>query len=146
MSKEKLKLYKGKRVVIGDKNLVTKHEIHVEDVCDNDTPISTSNLEYIDARELDSDVKRTLVFTSQIVRSSLGDNKLLMPSALAYYTVSVSNQLTELVENLLAVAIDPNGDVISDGAELTVSEFVKLAFSVDLTTLPRITEEEFYNL
>lgn len=33
--KHKAKIYKGKRVVIGDKNLVTKNEIHVTDVCED---------------------------------------------------------------------------------------------------------------
>ena len=30
--KQKAKIYKGKRIVIGDKNLVTKNEIHVNDI------------------------------------------------------------------------------------------------------------------
>lgn len=33
--KHKAKIYKGKRVVMGDKNLVTKNEIHVTDVCED---------------------------------------------------------------------------------------------------------------
>lgn len=32
MRKQKAKIYKGKRVVMGDKNRVTKHEIHVNDI------------------------------------------------------------------------------------------------------------------
>lgn len=32
MVKQKAKIYKGKRIVIGNKNLVTKNEIHVNDI------------------------------------------------------------------------------------------------------------------
>lgn len=34
--KQKAKIYKGKRIVIGDKNLVTKNEIHVNDIPQED--------------------------------------------------------------------------------------------------------------
>lgn len=36
MRKQKAKIYKGKRVVMGDKNLVTKNEIHVNDIPRNE--------------------------------------------------------------------------------------------------------------
>lgn len=75
--KIKAKIYKGKRIVMGDKNLVTKNEIHVNDIPGNDKHVN-DGMEYykINTKILENlnvDINAVL---SGFILTSIVDGKL----------------------------------------------------------------------
>lgn len=142
--KQRAKVYKGKRVVMGDKNRVTKHEIHVNDIPQqggessggNSEGGSASSMEYV---AFDSE-KDLLVYGD-----ALGIFSYLIKYPTKIETISLMMADKGSVNDAIAFAIDTKVLVDFQGERKTVKDWA-LSFGADLDLLPRLTEEEFYTL
>lgn len=148
MSKERLKLYKGKRVVVGDKNLVTQHEIHIEDLGGSSSSGSESMIEYLDLRDLDDIGRAGLASFAEMVKGSTYGSKI------AGLPLSASNLLLNLVgKDVEYICIDFTKKMVAvmEGNPMEMSLLDAILTTGEYTadqiaSLPRITEEQFYNL
>lgn len=144
--KQKAKIYKGKRIVIGDKNYVTKNEIHVNDIPQQDGEASggnggggnsTSSMEYLDLSG-DSFGKEILPYFSTLAKVSKDGMVVILPTPFL---------MTEGYISPIAIAIDFSAKVIIE-EKITIKDCLALQGLPEdqLAAIPRITEEEFYNI
>lgn len=145
--KQKAKIYKGKRIVIGDKNLVTKNEIHVNDIPQEggesggggNAPSGGNSLEYYSTTDF-STVGELIFFVSLIKHSYASTNTVTIVSSAAF---------TDILDgraSLLAIGIDMSLPVVLDNVAGTPREFLESMGLTDVTALgwTPITKEEFY--
>lgn len=145
--KIKAKTYKGKRIVMGDKNLVTKNEIHVNDIPQQGGnsggggggSASGNDYQYIDLSKISGETLPLVVSYSIMSKVDTTD---------AGYLIMPSGSLLELgnsfVYTIKAVVISPSMKTMILGQEQTVEQLIQMN-GVDLSHA-LITEEEFYKL
>lgn len=83
--------------------------------------------------------KQCLVGLSILVK--MGDNAIAPPGMSAIE----SSEYINMFNGAKAICIDPSLSVITSGQSLTISMVLSM-YGIDFASLPRITEEEFYNL
>lgn len=155
--KKKIGEIYNKPIVIGDKNLVTKDEMHVSKLnasTEGGEGGSGSNIEYIDLRNASGAAAGTVLafayFLKVVITSdTMGEMKVSgMPA------VVIQELVTGLggKSSLIACAVDLTRRIkIGTGGqvqEVTVIEYGvgNGAKAEDFDALPRITKEEFYDL
>ena len=104
-----------------------------------------STLEYIDVRNIDSDLKFGLINSSSLVKIFEGNYTYIWP------TLFSKNDFGEaLYEYTTAIAIDFSSKVAwSDDEFITIKELISRDNGLPLNvfdSLPRITKEEFYHI
>lgn len=138
MRKEKLKFYKGKRVVIGDKNLVTKHEIHIDDLNTGGGNLSNSYT-YFDISNTNDFLLEALILFSYVVK--------LKGSRFSPSTMLVAEGLDNLNrEDLTAACVDEQMYITFGSKTGTIGEFFSSQFGEEYNNLPRMTKEEFFRV
>lgn len=103
-----------------------------------------NTLEYIDVRNIDSDLKFGLINSSSLV-------KVITDAIYIYPSVFAKNDFGEgLYEDTTAIAIDFSSKVSGyENGFITIKEMISIDNGFPLNvfdSLPRITKEEFYSL
>ena len=153
--KQRAKVYKGKRVVMGDKNRVTKHEIHVNDIPQEGGESSGGNggggggsasgdWHYFDVSALDSISKTSVLQVGMLyklqgekIESFLGAG-VIAPIGFSYLISA------DITTDIRAIAMDFTTKMQIGGQIATVGESITTAPWYG--AVPEITEEEFYTL
>lgn len=148
MGKRKIGEIYNKPIVEGDKNLVTKNEVHKDSFDTN-----TSNIEYLDISNLEGTQRTAMINLSYISRaesSSVALGLQIKPSML----LSVMGA----ADKINAVAISSSIHMTKHDSSLEekqeIMDFVEAVratgwedFTIEkYNSIPRITEEEFYSL
>lgn len=142
--KQKAKIYKGKRIVIGDKNLVTKNEIHVNDIpqeggkSGGETPLSKDMI-YLDLSGYTVDDKTSITNGGALCAKYIDDNGSVVfvsPMLFALTDRSIWKKMNYYAICGSLLVQDYEGNIIP------LIDMVNLIFP----DIPRITEEEFYAL
>ena len=145
--KIKAKTYKGKRIVMGNKNLVTKNEIHVNDIPQQGGnsggggggSASGNDYQYIDLSKISGETLPLVVAYSIMSKVDTTDTGyLIMPSGTL---LELGNSF---VYTIKAVVISPSMKTMILGQENTVEQLIQTN-GIDLSHA-LITEEEFYKL
>jgi hypothetical protein len=126
-------------VVIGNKNEVTKNEIHIDELSGgtgSGEGGSASAMEYV---AFDSE-KDLLTYGEY-----LGAFAYLVKYPTKIETISLMMVMGETVNDAVALAICPNAVIDFQGEKKTIKDWAS-DFGANLDLLPRITEEEFYTL
>lgn len=139
MIKQKAKLYKGKRIVMGNKNLVTKYEIHIDDIpelgndleVDGDTTKEDSKFIYFDVTAID-EILHIIIFAMLV-----NDGTQISPAG--YYCLDYNSEGKNFIKKIAV----PLGYKMNDSTVITES-FVK-EILLPLGCI-EITESEFYKL
>jgi hypothetical protein len=121
-------------IVIGDKNLKTKNEIHIDEL-NNTQSGRGSAMEYLDITNIDTAIKAEVISISYMLKYNLG----VYPVA---YLLAMGGSISQLAPVVTAVAIYPEARIETEGLSGTIGDL----FARALGDVPRITEEEFYNL
>lgn len=160
--KQRAKVYKGKRVVMGDKNRVTKHEIHVNDIPQQGGESGGSNsgggggtassVEYLDLREYQgADFYLTLTILADIVNAYDADNNTYCgvnrDAIRSVFGVSNATKITYNavgVDFLRKIKANVQGQIM----DMSIIDLVVMSGTnkEDIDAIPRLTEEEFYTL
>lgn len=164
MGKRKINTLRGKRLVTGNPNLITMNEIHVKDTQKGievterdkngklvnvnvptggggDTPSGESLIEYLDVSGLEAGMnKEFIVGLSRLMKIN---NEGILPPAFAALESSAGYR--DAWNEVKEVCFDFSVEVNMQGSIAPIAQFLSMV-GVDLTTIPRITEEEFYNL
>lgn len=133
--KQKAKIYKRRRIVIGDKNLVTKNEIHVNDICKDTGGCAdeeSKSLKYYQTADMPINVLNALYSASSLVKSESYDNQF-----------EINTPITPNKFYITALAVD-SSLLISDYNDLTNTVPILWEITEDLTPY-EITKEEFYS-
>ena len=124
-----------------------------------DTPPSGgSNIEYLDVRELPSDIRNVLFTLSVLVKTSqdvdLGEsgsiNKYTGFSAMLALTAGSEGgagnpNAAQVFDVIVALGMDFSAELIEFGVRYTLLEYLGDAAEF-VASIPRITKEEFYTL
>lgn len=158
----------NKPIVIGDKNLVTRNEIHESELNastgggDAPSQPSGSSLEYLDVSGLPAIMKFVLINFSFLVKSQDKDiqmdgsqitlGKGCIPSASFMMQIRYSDIGTgyfdEYMSAASAIALDFSTRVINtlESFDGTILEYFERSGEENpINSIPRITKEEFYN-
>lgn len=145
--KQKAKIYKGKRIVIGDKNLVTKNEIHVNDIPQEggesgggDTPSGgRRGMKYYDISGNSGEQRQMVIAMAGILGKILGQGIMPIPQLLLSNGGNIIPQIT-------CIAIVPDAEIVTQEGQVITIETALDAFGAPLSSLLEITKEEFYTL
>lgn len=149
MRKQKAKIYKGKRIVMGNKNLVTKNEIHVTDICDK-SKSDGLKYRYLDLSKMDKDEAFSYALYSTNIKFSIPNDDGSIATPMIYWSCLQIPRFinSEYSVNILAASFLIGGimDVINDDniKEEISDEFVD--FLVEETAAIEISEEEFFKI
>lgn len=106
-----------------------------------------SSVEYLDVRNIDEDLKFSLINSSYLVKISKEGYISILPALFA------KNDFDELYVDTVAIAIDFFAIVAAPDGSETIKETIKEMILRDngypldvFDSVPRITKEEFYNL
>lgn len=166
MGKRKINTLRGKRLVTGNPNLITMNEIHVKDTQKGievterdkngklvnvnvptgggDTPSqpSGSSLEYLDVSGLEAGMnKEYIVGLSRLMKDP--NNEGILPPAFAALESSAGYK--DAWNEVKEVCFDFSVEVNMQGTIYPIAQFLSM-IGADLTTIPRITKEQFYTL
>lgn len=147
--KQRAKVYKGKRVVMGDKNRVTKHEIHVNDIPQEGGNSGGGGEESVDTMEyfIAKDAPQLSSYLSTVKMSFLsGEIIQIMPF------IPQGAGLVEQGE-ILAFGVDfqARSLAVTNVEKVDVSMLDVIIEATGLTAdqiaaIPRITKEDFFTL
>lgn len=104
-----------------------------------DAPSGGSNLQYFDLSNIVAG-KTTIVSTATLIKTN--DYNEIVTLGLR----CTNNSIFDIVNVVTAIAVDVNRKMIMEGETMTVGDFLSLLTGELGTTLPSITEEQFYNL
>lgn len=137
MAKKKIGEIYDKPIVIGDKNLVTENEIHVEDVykISGEHNGGKSNIKYYDC--LGDDHRVSHADNVKIVNTITGD--ITIAPYATYLDIDFNNSA------MLATAWDTSKKIYIDGEYVDYLEYVQSMDSFFASEHKEITEEEFYH-
>lgn len=124
-------------IIIGNKNLKTKNEIHVDELGGG-----SASYKYIDVSEENSTRKENLLMVSSLVRFSTDTNDAI---ATVGGILGSGLPFNSLLEKASAVVIDLNSRQTYRGEIKTQAEIIALN-NIDIYSLKEITEEEFYTI
>lgn len=102
---------------------------------------SASTMEYLDVRNIDEDLKWSLINSSYLVKINNGGDIFIYPALFA------KNDFDERYVDTVAIAIDFFANVAYSDGTMTIKEMISVDNGYPLDTfdsLPRITKEEFY--
>ena len=137
--KQKAKIYKGKRIVIGDKNLVTKNEIHVNDIPQEGGESGggdTSSWKFLDLTNLGDEASYYIEIAMMAKYQDTHGTHISFPLALG-----------ETENKLLAIAWDEMFEITTvDGKMLYKDVVAQLLPSLLQSGAKEISKEEFYNI
>lgn len=125
----------NKPIVEGNKNLVTKNEVHKSELIDVPQSGGGSTMEYLDLTNIDTAIKAEVISFSYLLKYSLG----VYPVS---YLLAMGGSLSQFAPAVTAVAIYPAARVEAEGLSGTIGDL----FAKALGDVPRLTEEEFYTL
>lgn len=141
MAKKKIGEIYNKPIVIGDKNEVEKHEIHIDEL--NAGGDLSDSYTYLDVSSVDSSLKEMLVNFSYVVKLA---NFQIIPIVFPIMLTSMGLEIPDLI----AVCIDEQMYVDftmgSDEFKGTIGELLSSKFGEEYNNSPRITKEEFYQV
>ena len=145
--KKKIGEIYNKPIVIGDKNLVTKNEIH-ESALIGSSSSNEEAFEYLDVRSLDDVTKLILVSGALAFNGSMtmGDNVVKMVSPFGSF--GIMGTTIDLSE-LKFIAIDFGFKIVSTDRIQSIKDIFIEQYNYteeELAAIPRITKEEFYDL
>lgn len=120
-------------IVVGDKNLKTKNEIHIDEL-NNTQSGGGSVMEYLDITNIDAAIKSEIISYSYLLKYNLG----VYPVA---FVLAMGGSLSQLAPVVTAVAVYSAAKVVAGEHSGTIGDFL----AVVAGNVPRITEEEFYN-
>lgn len=143
--KQKAKIYKGRRIVIGDKNLITKNEIHVNDIPQEggesgggESGGELTNWLYVSAANIDKNTGLYIIMYAQAVKAATSDGSIVEgPAAVLESAPSITYLGFAFAVDL---PIRVNGQSTTVGSALTLLEQ-----QMGLTLIP-ITKEEYIAL
>jgi hypothetical protein len=144
--KKKIGEIYNKPIVIGNKNEITKNEVHIDNLggsTSGEGGGSASTMEYIDVRNIDEDLKWSLINSSYLVKISKEGYIYIYPALFAKY------DFDELYLYTNAIAIDFSASVAFNNETMTIKEMISRdnGYPLDVfDSIPRITKEEFYSL
>lgn len=132
-------------IIIGDKNLKTKNEIHVDELSNVPTSGEGGGSNYIYY-----DQKRTLLND----RSAWENAILLRVEVMGYVIIGTPLSIYTMIEgsgvdlesSIVAVCLDPNLRIVNPEFNGTLEEFIGSSNISHLRDEISITKEEFYNL
>lgn len=151
--KQRAKVYKGKRVVMGDKNRVTKHEIHVNDIPQQGGN-SSGEEESVDTMEY-------------FIVKDAGEYAEVLGAVASYWKVQMNNDPLGVIiapytnmtkgfiedhEFPIAVGVDFKSKILAlqdnTTMEMTLMDYMSgMGAPVDvIANIPQITKEEFFTL
>lgn len=140
--KKKIGEIYNKPIIEGDINLKTPYEIHKSELVD--VPMSggsTSNVEYLDVSGAGA-VESSVTTFSSFAKVSVEGMVAVAPTY-----VLVAEGAIGVGKFPIAVAIDFSAKVILGEPKTIKDVIISNGFTADqLAAIPRITEEEFYNL
>lgn len=159
MGKKKIGEIHHKPIVTGDKNLVTKNEIHESNLIGSSSN-NEYEFEYLDVSGYDFTpggtpgiIFMTLCLYSACMKIKSGNLPLAIIPFSAYEMLLGDDALNTLEPITISFAICPNmkiqGQYDGEIKLETVSESLKNMLSeygMDYDAIPRITKEEFYDL
>lgn len=105
---------------------------------------TASTMEYLDVRNIDEDLKFSLINSSYLIKIPAEGNNFIYPTLFAandFYNI--------LYVDTVAIAIDFSASVAFNNETLTIKEMISCdnGYPLDVfDSIPRITKEEFYNL
>ena len=145
--KQKAKIYKGKRIVIGDKNLVTKNEIHVNDIPQEDGESGGGDapsgggrgMKYYDISGNSGEQRQMIIAMAGILGKISGQRIMPIPQLLLQSGGTIIPQIT-------CVAIVPDAEIVTQEQQVLTIETVLDGLGAPLSSLLEITKEEFYTL
>ena len=139
--KQKAKIYKSRRIVIGDKNLVTKNEIHVNDIPQEGGESGggdTSSWKFLDLTNLGDEASYYIEMAMMVKYQDAHGTHISFPLSLAS---------GETGNKLLAIAWDEMFEITTvDGKMLYKDVVAQLLPSLLQSGAKEISKKEFYNI
>ena len=149
MRKQKAKIYKGKRIVMGNKNLVTKNEIHVTDICDK-SKSDGLKYRYLDLSKMDKDQAISYAVNSTNIKFSIPTDDGSIATPMIYWSCSQipAFKNPEYSVNILAASFLIGG-IMNVNNDNNIKEEISDEFVdslVEETAAIEISKEEFFNV
>lgn len=167
MGKRKINILRGKRLVTGNPNLITMNEIHVKDTSkgvevterDKNGKLVNINMpsgdgsvgiEYLDVSELLANLENNpnaVIILSAATQVKCTYNGILMAGPLYAIVSLFRGDFSAMATSTTQICVDWSMKLSMMGElQPILNQVLSKITQEELNALPRITEEEFYNL